>query len=152
VTEEEALQFVADHGVVLVSARGPVPSLAEAIAGAPVRGSWWGHPQGKAMFRIFSALGEHPDVLVCRLVGGKVTYVHRRLWPALVRAAARFPPERVALARNEHTETGAHARRDVPFPQWVDAETEAAAARLSEPQALAALGPWTESAAARSRP
>jgi hypothetical protein len=29
-------------------------------------------------------LAEHPDVLVAKLVSGKVTYIHRRLWAAVV--------------------------------------------------------------------
>jgi hypothetical protein len=34
-TAVEALAFVEAHGVVLVSAKGPVPRLTEAIAGEP---------------------------------------------------------------------------------------------------------------------
>src|SRR4051794_2330166 len=30
--------------MVLQSARGPVPNLAECVAGEPIRGSWRGHP------------------------------------------------------------------------------------------------------------
>ncbi len=41
VSPKEGLAFVKRHGVVLHAARGPVPSLAEAIAGGPIRGSWW---------------------------------------------------------------------------------------------------------------
>jgi hypothetical protein len=37
---KEAIAFVKRHGIVLESARGPVPSLAEAVAGEPIRGSW----------------------------------------------------------------------------------------------------------------
>ena len=43
--------FVEQHGVVLAAARGPVPSVAEAIAGEPIRGSWWGHEKGSQIFR-----------------------------------------------------------------------------------------------------
>jgi hypothetical protein len=39
---DDPLAFVEKHGVVMESGRGPVPSLAEAIAGEPIRGSWWG--------------------------------------------------------------------------------------------------------------
>jgi hypothetical protein len=46
------------HGVVLVSARGPVPNLAQAIAGAPIRGSWWGHPKSHQIFRVINAVLE----------------------------------------------------------------------------------------------
>ena len=64
----EALRFVERHGLVLESARhARVPSLAEAIAGKPIRGSWWSHPKGKAIFAATRAVREAPDVLVCRV-------------------------------------------------------------------------------------
>ena len=130
-TPTEAVGFVEHHGVVLQAARGPVPSLAEAIAGGPIRGSWWGHAKGKEIFRAGEAVCESPDVLVCKLVGGKVTYVHRRLWPALVKLATRFPKEQLARVWNEHTPTGAHRLRQTPFPVWVPPEVKEQAARLS---------------------
>ena len=55
-----ALAFVREHGVVLVSARGPVPTLTEHIAGEPIRGSWWGHPEGKRIFAVLQAVSERP--------------------------------------------------------------------------------------------
>src|SRR2546428_10569520 len=87
---KEALAFIKRHGVVLQSARGPVPSLAEAVAGGPIRGSWWGHPRGRGIFRAAEAITESDDVLVCKLGAGKVTHVHRRPWPALGKLAAPF--------------------------------------------------------------
>ena len=42
-TTAESLAFVRTHGVVLESASGPVPSLAEAIGRGLIEGSWWGH-------------------------------------------------------------------------------------------------------------
>ena len=128
----------------LQAARGPVPSLAEAIAGGPIRGSWWGHPKGREIFRVAEAVSERPDVLVCRLVDGKVTYVHRRLWPALVKLASRFPKARLAKAWQEHTPSGAHRARRVAFPKWVPRETVAAAERLSLRQAEKLLAPCLE--------
>jgi hypothetical protein len=130
-TPKQALAFVERHGVVLQAARGSVPSLAEKIAGEPIRGSWWGHPKGKEIFRLAEAVSESPDVLVCTLVDGKVTYVHRRLWPALVRLASRFPKAQLAKTWNEHTATGAHRSRRVAFPGWVPSEMKEEAARLS---------------------
>ena len=84
-TLKQALTFVKTNGITLESGRGPVPSLAQTIAGETIRGSWWAHPKGHVIFLCSRAIRESEDVLVCRLVGGKVTYVHRRLWPALVR-------------------------------------------------------------------
>lgn len=137
-----ALEFVRKHGVVLESARGPVPSLADAVAGEPIRGSWWGHRKGHEIFRLTRAVRESPDVLVCRLVGGKVTYVHRRLWPALVRLARWFPRDDVAALREVHTRLGRHQLHVVPFPRWVPSEVTRSARALNRARAAAALGEW----------
>jgi hypothetical protein len=60
------------------------PSLTALVAGAPIGGSWWGHPAGKRIFQVASALADHGDVLFVPLLSAKVTLVHRRLWPALL--------------------------------------------------------------------
>lgn len=91
-TSAQALDFVRRHGVVLEAARGKAPSLAEAIAGEPLGGAWWPHPKAQEIFAATRVVRGSPEVLVCRLLGGKVTFIHRRLWPALVRIANRFPP------------------------------------------------------------
>jgi len=116
-TARVALAFVKRHGIVLESARGPVPNLAEAVVGGRIRGSWWGHAKGKEIFWLTRAVRDSRDVLVCRLVGGKITYVHRRLWPALVRAARRFARRNLAAVPEVHTAQGQHAEQRVPFPR-----------------------------------
>ena len=138
----DPVEFVARHGVVLASGRGPVPNLAEAIAGAPIRGGWWGHPKGQEIFRALQVVGDSPDVLSFRLVERKITLVHRRLWPALVRLAGQLGKERLTEIRQEHTKTGAHRNVLTPFPKWVPAEIKAAAGKLSEADAREQLGSW----------
>jgi hypothetical protein len=142
----KAVAFVRTHGVVLASAKGPVPRLSEFIAGGPIKGSWWGHPKGKAIFAALNEVADSPEILTCRVVEGKVTFVHRRLWPALVRAASRFPRERLAQLREEHTELGHHETHEVPFPKWVPAETRAQARKLLLDEAIHELGNWAQSA------
>jgi hypothetical protein len=138
----DALGFVERHGVVLESARhAKIPSLAEAVAGEPIRGSWWSNPHGKAIFRVTRAVRDADDVLVCRVVDDKVTYAHRRVWPALVRLAERLNPSRLARISEVHGESGAHRVEEIPFPRWVPAETSAAAKRMNEDEARAALAP-----------
>jgi hypothetical protein len=153
-TVDQAKSFVQKHGVVLVSGKGPVPRLTEAVAGEPIAGSWWSHPKAHGIFAVLQAVVESRDVLVCRLVGAKVTLVHRRLWPALVRVAARFPKNHVAQVREEHTASGRHANREIPFPKWVPVEVRDLAKAMSDEEALDALGPWTalpETASRRRR-
>jgi hypothetical protein len=142
VSPKEALAFVKRHGVVLQAAKGPVPNLAEHIAGGPIRGSWWGHAKGQEIFRASRAISESPDVLVCRLVNGKVTYVHRRLWSAFVKLEGRFRREQLARVTEEHTATGAHRSGQVPFPDWVPDEVIAEERELSVADAENALHPW----------
>src|ERR1700694_3508803 len=61
-----------------------LPNVVAAVAGKPVHGSWWAHPLGHTIYDSLNALAGHPDVLVTRLVHGKVTFVHRRLWAAVL--------------------------------------------------------------------
>ena len=138
-TPKKALTFVKTKGVVLESGRGAAASLAEAIAGGPIRGSWWGHPKGNDIFLCSRAIRQSPDVLVCRLVGGKVTYVHRRLWPALVRLAGEFNPVRLAAIQEVHTSAGKHKINTTPFPDWVPKVVMRAAKRLTRDDAARLL-------------
>ena len=92
------------------------------------------------MYRIFGAVCESGQVLVCRLVGGKVTLVHRRLWPALVRLACALPKPGLAAVQQEHTSKGSHRAVVTPFPRWVPPEVSAQAKRLSEAEALSRFG------------
>lgn len=139
---KEAVAFVEYHGVVLQAARGPVPSLAEAVAGGPIRGSWWGHPMGKEIFRAAQAVRSCHEVLVCRLIDGKITYVHRRLWPALVKLASRIGKERVSRVSEEHSRSGAHRSMIEPFPAWVSPEVLKEAKALSVSEAERILSSW----------
>jgi hypothetical protein len=148
---DQAMAFIRDHGVVLESAQGPVPRMAEIIAGETIKGSWWAHAKGHAIFAVFAKIKESPDILVCRLVEGKVTYVHRRLWPALVRLADRFGAASLAQVSNEHTSAGHHVSRRVPFPKWVPADVIVAARGLDEQQALMALGGWASASPKRKK-
>ena len=142
-TATEAISFIKEHGVVLASAKGPVPRLTEAIVNGPIRGSWWAHAESHHIFAILQAVTDSKDILVCRLVNGKVTFIHRRLWPALVRVAKRFPSAQISQVHEEHTASGQHIIREVPYPDWVPRAVVERAKGLSEKQALDSLGPWS---------
>lgn len=137
-----AIAFIRKHGVVLASAKGPVPRLSEFIAGRPIKGSWWGDAAGQEIFLALQEVEISPEVLRCRIVDGKVTYVHRRLWPALARVAKKFAPDRVAQITEEHTSSGRHITRQVAFPKWVPSSVLRQAKQLTEEEALSALGSW----------
>ncbi len=75
-TLERAL---ARYGLLLLQDK-KLPSAVGIITGEVVSGSWWSHPRAHEIFREIEKLD---DVVTAKLIGGKVTFVHRRLVPAL---------------------------------------------------------------------
>lgn len=85
-TPEEAFALLRRTKLVTLTSSGTgVPSLVEAVAGGPIKGSWWSHRDAKVIYALACALDESPDVLSTTIVAGRVTFVHRGLWPALHR-------------------------------------------------------------------
>jgi len=87
---QRALRRVLDRleelGLLLEQDRD-LPSVVALVTGDKPRSSWWSHPKGRLVFAVLSRLREHEDVLFTKLLAGKVTLVHRRLWPALLAVA-----------------------------------------------------------------
>jgi hypothetical protein len=79
----EALELVRKCKLVTLTHVDGLVSLVDAVAGERVVGSWWSHPRGGLIFNISQALEDAGDVVVAKLVEGKVTFVHASLWPAL---------------------------------------------------------------------
>src|SRR5690348_4831797 len=80
-----------DHGLLLLT-DARLPSLTTIVAGGPVRGSWLAHPCGHTIYAVATHVEAHADVTDARLISGKVTYIHRRLWPALLGVATAREP------------------------------------------------------------
>jgi len=60
-----------------------LPSVTGLITGQRLRGSWWSHPLAHTIFRVNGLLEDHKDVLMTKLISGKITLVHRKFWPDL---------------------------------------------------------------------
>jgi hypothetical protein len=80
--EKRIIALLEANGVLLLT-DSKMPSLTTIVAGKPVQGSWWGHPQGSIMYNLSISLLDRPHVLAVKLIDGKVTFVHQRLWNAL---------------------------------------------------------------------
>ena len=135
----DLVELLEAEGVLLESAKGPIPNVAELVAGEPIRGSWWGHPASHEIFAAINRLADSPDVARIRLVNHKVTLVHRRLWPVLLRLSSRFDDAALLVVTQEHTPTGAHRAITSPLHEWVSADVLEAAARLNDADALRML-------------
>jgi hypothetical protein len=68
------------------------PNVVFLITGEALTTSWWSHPQAHLIFHTLAEIADHPDVLATKLVAGKVTFVHRDLWPALLAVALSREP------------------------------------------------------------
>ncbi len=136
------MNFIRYRGVVLEAANGLEPSLAVRIAGGPIRGSWWSHPMGYEIFALTQKVRDSKAVLVCTLARGKITYIHRRLWPAFVRMAKMFPSHALDRVQEVHLPSGRHQRQDTPFPKWVPESVLDAARALSTQEAAVEIQVW----------
>lgn len=134
-TPQEALAFVEEEGIVLESARGEAPSLAEVVAGEQVAGRWWSHPKGHEIFALTRAVRASNQLLVCRLMQGKITFVHRRLWASLVRLVDTLGADRLARIQEVHTTGGRHEVTETPFPLWVPTDVMEEAKQVTEQEA-----------------
>jgi hypothetical protein len=90
-TTEALLNRLNETGLLLQQDRA-LPNAVRFLTGETPRGSWWAHRESHAIYARLGELEQHPDVLVTKLVAGKVTFVHRRLWPALLAVATGREP------------------------------------------------------------
>lgn len=73
-----------EYGLLLLQDKR-LPNAVTVITGQSVSGSWWAHPRAHEIFRQLQKLD---DVLTVKLIAGKVTFVHRRLAPAVAAVGA----------------------------------------------------------------
>jgi hypothetical protein len=135
---EEALSFVEAKGIVLESAHGRAPTFVDFAAGERIT-RWWSHPKARSIFALTRVIRDLDEVLTCRLIDHKVTYVHHRLWPALVKLSGEWDERDLAAIREEHLPDGKHQIIVTEFPRWVPAEVLANSKRLTQREAKSSL-------------
>jgi hypothetical protein len=125
----DALTLLEHQRLLPMTSVPPLKCLVDEIAGEHVKGSWWGHKAGKAIFNIASELEDHDDVLSAKLLVGKVTFVHRALWPSMLRVvtddawrkrAAKNKQAKLLLVhlRQEHSASGKHVTVVEEWEAW----------------------------------
>ena len=85
------LDALSNAGLLLVQDKRLL-NVVTLLTGEAFSKSWWSHPKGRLIFAVVSDLSEHRDVLFCKLLHGKVTLVHRSLWPAFLAIALANEP------------------------------------------------------------
>jgi hypothetical protein len=116
-----------------------LPSVASLIAGEPIKGSWWSHEAGQRIFATLCQLADHPDVMFTKLVSGKVTLVHRKLWPEILSIGnARAPWQIKDLSKSARTllkmidETGSLRTDQLIWPKSATVKPGVAARELEK--------------------
>jgi hypothetical protein len=61
-----------------------LPSFTGIALGEPVHGSWWAHPRANDLYDLLQVFRVKAGGLSAKLVNGKLTFVAKRLWPAVV--------------------------------------------------------------------
>lgn len=136
---QQILKLIEEQGIMLESAKGSIPNLADKIAGEKIKGSWWGHPKGNLIYHLLSEVRKSEMILVCRFIKGKITFIHKNLWSALVKLAPKFDSGLLDKVVEIHTTSGKHKVEIVPFPQWVPAEIKFQSEKISEEDAMKVL-------------
>ena len=80
---EDVLDYLRKLGVLLETDR-TFPSITGIMVREPIKGSWWSHPMANDIYMLSQRLAHHSDTIFLKLLSGKTTFVHRRLWPELI--------------------------------------------------------------------
>lgn len=106
-----------EHHGLLLQAGSEFPSVANIVAGEPIRGSWWAHPKANLIYWVCQDLDADARVTEARLLGGKVTHVWHTIWPEVTA---------VAMARDAWQTRGIdrHARGLVERVDGADVRTD----------------------------
>lgn len=84
---DRSLRELGELGLLLDTDKA-FPSLTGLMIAGPIRGSWWAHPLANHIYMVGQKVMRHADVLMLKLLSGKLTYVHRPLWPEVLSIAA----------------------------------------------------------------
>ena len=85
------LDALSNAGLLLIQDKR-IANVVTLLTGESFSKSWWSHPKGRLIFAVVTDLSENRDVLFSKLLNGKVTLVHRRLWPAFLSTALADEP------------------------------------------------------------
>ncbi len=156
-----------EHDGLLLQQDKSLTSVVGLVTGEVLSTSWWSHPRAQEIFAILQRL--EAVALATRLVAGKVTLVHRKLWPALLTVETSTEPwhrdvanatapkviqERLlSVAKEVHTESGRHEVVFEPWRTWAKREgvtpmVDVADAREALERAVVTIGgtprqlPW----------
>jgi hypothetical protein len=129
-----AVAFARDRRVVLASGQSALPSLAEAIVGRSITGSWMAHPEANQIQHILVGVEELPVLAHVSLALGRQTFLESRLAPAVERIAGDPDRRDTALARLPRPSLellrAVEAEGEIRMDRWAKSARRGRAARV----------------------
>jgi hypothetical protein len=112
------------------------PNVAALLAGEAAPGSSWTHFQAQDMYRVSSQLRAHADVLAIKLVSGKITFIHRPLWMAILAIGTAREPWQMRGLSKEASMLLRKSDQEASLPSSGDAVRELEARLLVHSQSV----------------
>ncbi|MFD2640809.1 hypothetical protein [Pseudomonas japonica] len=135
-SQNKIRQFVFREKVVMESARTKLPSVVDFITGGNFKGGWWALPNSSAIYNTLTKLRDSPQILVCKLVRGKVTYVSHDILPYLICLSAELPADALARITEVHSGNGRHTLNTESLSSWASQVTMEHARSISRESAI----------------
>jgi hypothetical protein len=132
----QILEFVQGNKIVTESARAAVPAVVRFMVAHDYSGNWWSLPNSSLIYNALQAVKESSELLVCRLVEGKVSYVHRECWAPLSVLQDYLPHEALAKVQEVHLPSGRHTTSALLLSEWMPADVRKEAAGMTTADAV----------------
>ena len=132
----QILDFIQRNKIVTEAATAAVPAVVKFMVAQDYSGSWWSLPNSSLIYNALQEVKESSDLLVCRLVAGKVSYVHRDCWAPLAVLQDYLPDGALGKVEEVHLPSGKHATSVLPPSSWMPADVRKEAARMTPAKAV----------------
>lgn len=81
-----------------------LPSVVGIVTGEKLSSSWWSHKKGQEIFNVLDKLADKDDILLTKLISGKVTFIHKSMWLDFLTVATSGEPWQFdTLSEEAHT-------------------------------------------------
>jgi len=125
-TRAHTLKWAKAMGLVMLGPTPNLPSLVTHIAPGLRGARWWSHPQANEIYNTYRQIIEDRDIAVAKLVDGKITLLHRKLWPAIIKLVQdeMWRKKQIgalsltAKSLLDHVESAGSIRLDFLAPDW----------------------------------
>ena len=96
----ESLEF---HGAILLQDK-KLRNIVSLVTGENLARSWWGHKKGAQIFHLLHELEGLPFVSSCKIISGKVTFIHKSIWSSIYKLGTCGEPWQIRNLSEEECE------------------------------------------------